>query len=91
MPADRGLFLDLTWRLHPEICAFTSEVYYDDRLRSVVGLENQGVTGTEAVTGSGLRWAQVEHSGNANESPEEAATIASLVEGLLAARPTDDR
>ena len=41
MPADRGLFLDLTWRLHPEICAFTSEVYYDDRLRSVAGLEQQ--------------------------------------------------
>jgi predicted RecB family nuclease len=29
IPADRGLFLDETWRLHPEICAFTSELFYE--------------------------------------------------------------
>jgi uncharacterized protein len=27
MPAERGLFLDQTWRLHPKICAFTSELF----------------------------------------------------------------
>ena len=32
MPPDRGLFLETTWRLHPDLCAFTSEVFYDDRL-----------------------------------------------------------
>ena len=47
MPGDRGLFLDQTWRLHPEICAFTSEIYYDDRLTSRPGLERQRVAGTE--------------------------------------------
>ena len=31
-PPDRGLFLETTWRLHPDLCAFTSEVFYDDRL-----------------------------------------------------------
>jgi uncharacterized protein len=88
MPPDRGLFLDRTWRLHPEICAFTSEIYYDDRLTSVPGLEHQRVTGAEPITGSGLRWVPVEHSGNQNESPEEAATIRALVERLLASRAT---
>ena len=88
MPSDRGLFLDKTWRLHPQICAFTSEVYYDDRLTAVPGLENQRVEGTGAVSGSGLRWIPVEHSGNQNESPEEAATIAALVTKLLATAPT---
>jgi uncharacterized protein len=83
MPPDRGLFLDQTWRLHPEICAFTSEIYYEDRLKSRPGLENQRVTGAEPATGSGLRWVPVEHSGNQNESPEEAATIAALVKHLL--------
>jgi predicted RecB family nuclease len=87
MPDDRGLFLDQTWRLHPEICAFTSEIYYDDRLTSRPGLERQRVEGTEPATGSGLRWVPVAHSGNQNESPEEAATIASLVGRLLDARP----
>src|SRR5262249_14024902 len=27
---DRGLFLEETWRLPPEICRFTSEVFYED-------------------------------------------------------------
>src|SRR5262249_17001814 len=26
---DRGLFLEETWRLHPAICALTSELFYD--------------------------------------------------------------
>ncbi len=37
MPADRGLFLPVTWRLSPAICAFTSEVFYEascDRSRA---------------------------------------------------------
>ena len=83
MPADRGLFLDQTWRLHPAICEFTSEIYYDGRLTSRPGLERQRVEGTEQATGSGLRWVPVAHSGNQNESPEEATTIAALVRHLL--------
>jgi len=31
---DQGLFLSETWRLHPDICAFTSELFYDGRLVS---------------------------------------------------------
>src|SRR5260370_7839889 len=41
IPADRGLFLEETWRLHPNICSFTSELFYDARLHSRPGLENQ--------------------------------------------------
>jgi uncharacterized protein len=36
----------------------------------------------------GLRYAAVEHDGNASESPEEVATVARLVEQLLNARAT---
>ncbi|HEY6012400.1 MAG TPA: TM0106 family RecB-like putative nuclease, partial [Candidatus Limnocylindrales bacterium] len=32
MPPDRGLFLETTWRLHPALCDYTSEAFYDDRL-----------------------------------------------------------
>ena len=28
MPEGLGLFMDRTWRLHPEICEYTSEVFY---------------------------------------------------------------
>src|SRR5207245_5883497 len=30
--ADQGLFLTETRRLHPDVCAFTSELFYDGRL-----------------------------------------------------------
>ena len=42
--ADRGLFLAETWRLHPAICAFTSEVFYESRLQPIRGLELQGIS-----------------------------------------------
>ncbi|MDE0350543.1 MAG: TM0106 family RecB-like putative nuclease, partial [Gammaproteobacteria bacterium] len=33
MPADRGLFLPDTYRLHPDIARFTSEVYYEGKVQ----------------------------------------------------------
>ena len=48
IPADRGLFLEETWRLHPEICAFTSELFYESRLRSRPGLELQTIISKNA-------------------------------------------
>src|SRR5262249_1549139 len=36
---DRGLFLEETWRLHPKICDLTSELFYEDRLKAIPGLE----------------------------------------------------
>ena len=32
VPAERGIFLDQTRRLRPELCRFTSEAYYEGRL-----------------------------------------------------------
>ena len=73
IPADRGLFLEETWRLHPRICAFTSELFYDSRLRSRPGLELQEVK--SACRNRRLRpvaISPVAHEGNQNSSPEEA-------------------
>ena len=41
MPEERGLFLGETWRLHPSICEFTSELFYEGRLKAASGLERQ--------------------------------------------------
>jgi hypothetical protein len=32
MPDDRGLFLGETWRLHPSICSYTSDLFYEGKL-----------------------------------------------------------
>ena len=62
IPEDRGLFLEETWRLHPTICAFTSELFYEGRLNPRPGLELQEVRSTTALHGSGLRYVPVAHT-----------------------------
>lgn len=81
--SDRGLFLGETWRLHPAICDFTSEVFYESRLYPVKGLELQYVRSKGRVSGSGLRYVPVEHQSNQNSSPEEAEIIERLVADIL--------
>src|SRR2546430_10190768 len=36
IPPDMGFLLPRTWRLHPKICDFTSELFYEGRLQSEV-------------------------------------------------------
>ena len=81
--AEQGLFLENTWRLHPDICAFTSELFYESRLEAVPGLERQEVRSRGRVRGTGLRYVPVDHQGNQNSSPEEAEVIRELVAGIL--------
>ena len=57
--AEQGLFLEDTWRLHPEICAFTSELFYESRLKAIPGLERQEVRSRGRVQGAGLRYVPV--------------------------------
>ncbi len=88
IPADCGLFLDETWRLHPTLCEFTSEMYYDDRLTPLVGLEQQALVGTSLFPDSGLYHVPVTHHGNRNSSPEEVDTVAAIVEHLTSGEIT---
>ncbi len=82
MPEDRGLFIEHTRRMHPDVCAFTSEVFYEGRLASLEDLANQEVVGPGRMTGSGLRVVDVIHVGNDDSSPEEAHMVAELVAEL---------
>lgn len=81
--AEKGLFLERTWRLHPDLCSFTSEVFYESRLRSQEGLENQRIEGHPWLGESGLWFIPVPHEGNQNTSAEEVERIAGLIDGLL--------
>ncbi len=83
IPANRGIFLPVTCRLAPSICAFTSELFYEGRLTSKPGLEHQQLTGGP-FTGSGLWVVEVEHDGNRNASDEEVEAVAVLVAKITA-------
>jgi uncharacterized protein len=88
IPTDRGLFLEETWRLHPEICAFTSELFYESRLHSRPGLERQTIRSSGRINGSGLRFLPVIHEGNQSSCPEEADKVCELVAEILGSNTT---
>jgi uncharacterized protein len=83
-----GLFLEETWRLHPAICGFTSELFYDGKLHPKVGLDRQVIKRGGPIEMSGLYFLPVTHSGNQNRSPEEARAVSQLVRAILADKPT---
>jgi uncharacterized protein len=85
---DQGLFLKDSWRLHPDICEFTSEVFYDGRLSARPENRLQRLNTLGVLDGTGLSFAPVVHSGNQSDAPEEVETIAGLVEELLSAGAT---
>jgi predicted RecB family nuclease len=84
IPADRGLFLETTWRLHPELCRFTSEVFYENRLEPEPHLVVQRVIGDEPVDGVGPRLIPVPSEGFDSESPIEAEAVAALAHEVVA-------
>lgn len=86
--ADQGPFLEETWRMHPDVCRFISEVFYDGRLVVRSENQNQRLNCPGPLDGTGLRYVPVEHTGNQNESAEEVHKLAGLVGALLENRAT---
>lgn len=85
MPPDRGLFLEHTWRLHPALCDFTSEVFYDGRLESQAELAIQRLNSDVVVLdGVGPRVIEVAATGADSESPVEAERVAAVARSLIA-------
>ena len=80
---NRGLFLEETWRLHPEICSFTSDAFYEGKLRSRPGLDGQRIVSSGPLDGAGLRYIPVVHRANQSSSDEEADRVCDLVSRLL--------
>ena len=84
IPLERGLFLEETWRLPPEICAFTSELFYEGRLLPHGEPGQQVLSGASPFDGTGLWFVPVEHDANQSSCPEEVEVVAALCERLLA-------
>jgi uncharacterized protein len=80
---EQGLFLSETQRLHPDVCEFTSELFYEGRLLPAAGNEKQSLNAKGQLSGTGLRFVAVNHEGNENESSEEVLEIVRLVNGVL--------
>jgi superfamily I DNA and/or RNA helicase len=80
IPEDRGVFLERTFRLHPDVNRYISDVFYEGRL------EPDPVTASRSTPfGTGVRYLPVEHEGCRQDSLEEAARVLAEIERMLAA------
>jgi superfamily I DNA and/or RNA helicase len=70
--------------MHPAICQFTSELFYDNRLESDRNrTANRVIEGHPWIAGAGLWFVPVIHDGNRNSAPEETEVVAKIVDSLL--------
>jgi uncharacterized protein len=84
MPADRGVFIGQTRRMHPDVCSFVSDVIYERRLTAHPSCGNQATS-----FGTGLRWLRAHHDGRSTHCVEEAALVHAEITRLLTGKWTD--
>jgi len=82
VPPDRGIFLPVSRRMHPDVCRFISDQVYEGRLTSHPDTVRQSVTGAPFPE-AGAFWVPVSHEGNAQIAPEEVAAIQAATSELL--------
>jgi uncharacterized protein len=86
IPPERGIFLKNTHRLHPSICGFISDAFYDSRLQAAAGNESRRLIFDERMSGMpplGIHLIPVHHFGCSQKSVDEGAVIKSHYQNLL--------
>jgi DNA polymerase III delta prime subunit len=93
VPPKRGIFLSKTRRMHPDLCRFISDAFYDGRLIAEAGNERQclalDLNADPALAATGLRFISIEHEGCSQKSEPEADRVRQLFRSLLGQRWTD--
>ncbi len=82
VPADRGIFIPISRRMHPRVCGFISTAVYEDRLGSddAAGRQTLLSRAGDDLVGAGMR--AVVHFGRSQVSPEEIEAIAARIAEL---------
>lgn len=87
VPDNLGIFLPVTRRMHPDVCHFISQAFYDGRLVAAPETERRllvlGAKAHPALKPSGLSFIEADHTGRGQRAPEEAAIVKELVVSLL--------
>ncbi|NMF91054.1 TM0106 family RecB-like putative nuclease [Aromatoleum petrolei] len=91
--ADRGIFLGVTYRMHPDVCRFISDAIYDSRLLSADSTLQQRLvldgSAHPALRPTGICYFPIAHEACSQRSEEEAAAVREIVESLLRQRYRD--
>lgn len=87
VPPDRGILLNVSWRMHPAVCAFISEAIYDGRLQAHPTTSIQGLQLAPGNHGplksAGVSFVAIDHEGCTQSSMEEAQVIRDLITRLV--------
>ncbi len=93
IPADQGVFLATTWRMHPDVCRFISDAVYENRLYPEAKNAEQRLILTPdahpALRPTGLVFVPAVHDTCSQRSEEEAAIVLALYQSLLKQRFRD--
>jgi uncharacterized protein len=80
LPHHLGYFLDVSWRMHPEVCAPVSDLSYEGELHSKLpATTDRRLDGVDP----GLHLEPVRHAGDSMQSPDEAARVVQIVRSVL--------
>ncbi len=87
VPRDRGILLDVSWRMHPAVCGFISDAIYDGRLTAHPETADRYLVLSEGahpiLRPAGVSVLEVAHEGCTQSSAEEADAVAEIVQSLL--------
>jgi superfamily I DNA and/or RNA helicase len=93
VPPDRGIFLAVTRRMHPDVCRFISDAMYEGRLRADPGTASQQLNlnpgADPALKPSGISYVSVDTLDCRQKSEEESDRIQVIFDSLLTQRWTD--
>ncbi|MGB4734227.1 MAG: C-terminal helicase domain-containing protein [Candidatus Nanopelagicales bacterium] len=78
IPPERGYFLSLTHRMHPELTKAVSHLQYEDRLESA---KVAGLRSLEEIPPGAIP-VPVDHRGNTTSCPEEAHEVVAIIESV---------
>jgi predicted RecB family nuclease len=87
VPEDRGIFLPVTRRMHPDVCRFISEAVYEGRLQPAAGNSIRRLKlspGRDAaLRPTGISFVPVVHENCSQKCAEEAQRILAIYQSLL--------
>ncbi|MDF1690446.1 MAG: TM0106 family RecB-like putative nuclease [Cycloclasticus sp.] len=91
---DQGVFLERTYRMHPDVCKPLSEIVYEGRLTSDKQTESQSINidNPKYITQStGILSVPVKHQFNTQSSEEEVKKVQQLIDELKTGSFTNNK
>lgn len=85
VPPERGVLLNVSWRMHPAVCSFISDAIYDGRLKAhpQTAARCLELDASSPLKPAGIVQIALAHEGSTQSAIEEAHEVARLLQDLL--------